>query len=316
MKNSSFRTKKNSPLSSVSRKFGIVLLCTLCGILAVLFLRTLIVDVAGSSVATFMRVRTYFAESGAALPVYIRERSFLESEIQRLSEELAARSGDRSTIGRLTNENEELRSLLGDTADERILAGVIARPPYIPYDTLMIDRGSSQGIVTGAVVYQGGAHAIGVVSRVLETSALVTLFSSAGIESTVYLYGPDVFAYAYGEGGGVIRISVPQGIEVEVGDSVVLPSLHMGDLGVVERVVSIPTQPEQSAYLTFPIPLQSIRTVMVSTVPLERGDLEDLEVNVLEFREQLRVEVPEILRLGTATGTATSTEATGTSTPL
>jgi hypothetical protein len=178
------------------------------------------------------------------------------------------------------SENEELRTLLGDTEEERILGGVIARPPSTPYDLLVIDRGSQQGVKEGAIVYHVDQHAIGVVSRVYETMSFVTLFSSSGMETTVYLYGPDVFAYAYGEGGGVIRISLPQGIEVHEGDSVVLPSLHMGDLGIVEHVVSLPTQPEQNAYLTFPVPIQSIRSVAVSKEPMNTVSLKDLESNV------------------------------------
>ena len=127
------------------------------------------------------------------------------------------------------------------------------------------------------------------------------------METTVYLYGPDVFAYAYGEGGGVIRISVPQGIPVHEGDAVVLPSIHMGDLGIVEHVVSLPTQPEQNAYLTFPIPIQSLRTVTISKEPMGIVDLGDLESNVEAFRKKLLYEIPEPLRLGTATGTLATT---------
>jgi cell shape-determining protein MreC len=258
-------------------------------------------SLSSGGVETVMRVREYFANSSASLPLYIRSRGELDDEIQRLKQEVAAQSGDQTTIARLIGENEELRGLLGDSKDERILAGVIARPPHTPYDTLIIDRGSNHNIVEGAVVYHTNEHAIGVVSRVYEKIALVTLFSSDGVETSVYVYGPDVFAYAYGEGGGVIRISLPQGIEVKEGNAVVLPSLHMGDLGVVERVVSLSTQPEQNAYLTFPISIQSLRTVTVGREAVVTPSLTDLEDGVERLRERFRIDIPEALRLGTGT---------------
>ncbi len=190
---------------------------------------------------------------------------------------------------------------MGDTRDASILAGVLARPPMVPYDLLVIDRGSREGVVEGAIVYHSNNHAIGMVTRVFERNALVTLFSSSGAETTVYIYGPDIFAYAYGEGGGVMRVSLPQGVEVHEGDPVVLPSLHLGDVGVVSRVVSLPTQPEQSAYVTFPVSLQSMRTVRVSRDPMLAVSLEDLTTNVARMSDMFKVSVPESALVPTST---------------
>ncbi len=308
MKNFSFRTKKNSlPISAGKGIILRALLYTAIAIVAVVVLRSFVSPFTSNVVSSFMHFREYMNTSSAAFPTYVRERNELEAEIVGLKEELAAQSGDRATIGKLAAENEELRALLGDMPDERILAGVIARPPRTPYDVLVLDRGSDHGVKEGAIVYHVRDHALGIIGRVFPRMSLVTLFSSPGVESTVYLYGSDVYAYAYGEGGGAIRISLPQGIVVNEGDPVVLPSLHMGDLGVVERVVSVPTQPEQSAYLTFPVPIQSLRTVTVSRDSAVVPDLETLRANVERVREATLVEVPEAFRLGTATTTATST---------
>lgn len=309
--NFSFKTKKNfRPDSGRGTLFTVLLLIGIA-ILVVFVLRAMIGSLSSGGVGMVVRTREYFAHSTAILPSYIRSRGELESERQRLNEALAAESGDETTIARLTSENEELRALLGDTTDDRILASVIARPPNTPYDTLIIDRGGKQSIVEGALVYHSNDHAIGMVSRVYEKMALVTLFSSDGVETSVYVYGPDVFAYAYGEGGGVIRISLPQGISVEEGDVVVLPSLHTGDLGLIERVVSVPTQPEQNAYLTFPVPIQSLRSVVVGREASVTPNLTDLEHGAELIRDRFRIEIPENLRLGTAT-TVSGSNATTT----
>ncbi len=84
----------------------------------------------------------------------------------------------------------------------------------------------------------------------------------------MYIFGPNIFSTAYGEGGGVIRLSVPQGIVIEEGNLVVLPSHDTGVLGSIDKIESVPTEPEQHAYLTFEIPMQSIRVVSVGTSPV------------------------------------------------
>ena len=307
MKNFSFKTKKSFHQSSDRiRTYGTAVFYVIIALLCVFFFRSVIGNLTSGSVGVLMNMRNYFESSGATLPTYLRSRGELVAKILSLEEQIAAQSGDNATIARLGRENEELRMLLGDTKDERILAGVIARPPSTPYDLLMIDRGARDGIVKDAIVYHSSQHAVGMISRVYETTSLVTLFSSSGVESTVYVYGPDVFAYAYGEGGGVIRISLPQGILVHEGDVVVLPSLHMGDLGIVERVVSVPTEPEQNAYLTFPIPIQSLRSVTVSKTAMTIPPADELIANVEELRAYLRIDVPDSFRLGTATTSAFS----------
>jgi len=307
--------RKNSPQSSVGKRaLGKVFIFLGVAVITVFLLGEILGAGFAGSIRMIENIRGYFAYSTAALPAFLRGRTELINEIEILKSDIAAKSGDSATIARLLHENEELRALLGDAGSDRILAGVIARPPSVPYDTLILDKGSSDGVVEGTVVYHTHDHALGIVSRVYPTMSLVTLFSSDGVESTVYVYGADVFAYAYGEGGGVIRISLPQGILVQEGDVVVLPSIAPGDLGVVERVVSIPTQPEQSAYLTFPVPLQSLRSVVIAREPLERMDVTNVADLAKTLRERTFFDVPDELRLGTSSTTATTTLMTGTTT--
>lgn len=196
--------------------------------------------------------------------------------------------------------------------NERILAGVLARPPFVPYDLLVIDRGAEEGVVVGAVVYIAQNHAIGLVSHVYDHTSLVTLFTSPGVETTVYVYGPNVFAYAYGEGGGVLRVSLPQGVGIHEGDPVVLPALRMGDVGLIERVESLPTQPEQSAYVTLPQSLQSIRMVSIDRETLLPPTYTDIIADSELLTRQTKMLVPEsALQVATSTidgvGTTTST---------
>ncbi|HEU4677518.1 MAG TPA: rod shape-determining protein MreC [Candidatus Paceibacterota bacterium] len=212
--------------------------------------------------------RHWLETSSATIPVFVRSRLELESEINDLRSKLAAEEGRNAAFSFVTDENRELRALFASSSSPRILAGVISRPPLTPYDTLIIDRGAEDGVIEDAPVYFGNDRAVGYVRTVFSGSALVSLFSSPGAESTVYVFGPNIFTTAEGEGGGVIHLSVPQGIEVKAGDVVVLPSLDGGVLGLVDHVTAEPTEPEQDAYVLYDVPLQSVRLVAVGTTPV------------------------------------------------
>lgn len=232
--------------------------------LATLFIaRSIIGSVVSYVTVPVHAFREYMAHSSAAFPSYIRDRSALLDRIEELEDEVVARNGMREMVTYLEAENDELREGAGIAAGETIAAGVIARPPYTPYDTIILDRGYDDGIVAGAPVYYGAGLALGYVRTVEAHHAFVTLFSSPNVETTAYIFGPDIFTTAYGEGGGIIRLSVPQGIRIQEGDLVALPSLEKGVIGAVRSVVSVSTEPEQRAYVQLETPLQSLRMVRV-----------------------------------------------------
>jgi cell shape-determining protein MreC len=242
--------------------------------------------------------------------VYVRDRIALQKQIQLLEQEIASQQGIRTTLLYLEKENDELRALVGASTTPSITAGVIARPPFSPYDTVIIDRGADDGIVSSAPVYYGASRALGYVRTVYNKHALITLFSSPNVETTVYVFGPNIFTTAYGEGGGVIRISVPQGVAITEGDIVTLPSLAGGVLGTVHTVRSVPTEPEQHAYVVLDVPLQSLRLVRVSTQSQIPATFEDA-LGITQEVERTLFTVP-VPRDYSADAYASTTDATTT----
>jgi len=247
----------------------------------------------------FFSVRNYIDTSASTIPTFIRGREELLLHIRSLEQEISSRQGLDNVMHKLMDENDELRTLLNAAEDEMILAGVMARPPGTPYGVVILDKGSKDGILEDAPVYYGEGKVIGYINKVFKSSSIVTLFSSPDIETSVYIFGPNIFATAYGNGGGIVRISVPQGLVIEKGDVVILPSIYGGILGDVDEVESNPTEPEQHAYLTFDTPIQSIRLVGVGTKQLEEVSLEEIKKTVLEKQksflqfdiEELQIEV-------------------------
>jgi cell shape-determining protein MreC len=313
MKKFSSTMKANSRRTLQNKRISQVVIAG-CALVLLLWLLPFAMHVTASLImAPINGVKTWLAESSSILPQYIRNRTVLVEEIEDLEQQIADRGGDRFTVDMLAKENAELRSLLGDEGDERILAGVIGRPPSLPYDMLMIDQGERDGIVVGAPVYIGDRTIIGFVQSVTSRTSLVTLITTQNFASTVYVLGPDIFTSAVGMGGGQLKVGIPQGVIVEVGDLVILPSMTSGVYGSVSYIETIPTQPEQYAYVSPKTAIGSLRLVSVGKTPMVGATFDAALKNVsVAYNELFTVPVPPEYVASTtnpvASSTATSTD--------
>ena len=305
MRESSRRSSKNKNRVRLALIAGAVLLFLWYVVPRLLF------GAAALVILPIVSIQSWFYESTASLPQFLRDRSELVEEMQRLEQQVLERSGDQHSLELLKSENEELRNLLSYDGSERIMAGVIARPNQLPYDVLLIDQGSRDGVLEGSPVYIGNQTVIGFVSEVLQRSSVVTLVTTPGFTSTVFVFGPDIYTNAVGQGGGKVRVGVPQGIALEVGDLVVLPAVTSGIYGDISYIETSPTQPEQYGFVSPEIPLQSIRFVAVGGTPLTGTNYNTARNNVeAAFADLFNVPVPAdvLVTLG-ATSTATTTNA-------
>ena len=234
-------------------------------------------------VSPLYTLRTWFLTSQATLPSYIRDRNTLLQQIEQLTQERDKASYDKARLAILESDNATLRRLRDIPGKERIIADVVVRPNETPYDTLVVHKGSDDGVKEGALVY-ADLSVVGQVVRVFGQSSLVMLFTTPDVESPVYLYGPNIFAHAYGMGGGVLRVSVPQGVVVAVGNPVSVPMTNSGIYGTVAYIESNASNPEQYAYVTQEPILQSLRFVAIDPVALPKFSYQDAVKAVAEVR--------------------------------
>ena len=261
------------------------------------------------------RVSVWVRESSASLPQYLRDRTALLAEIKDLESQLAGTAGARLSLSRLSAENARLRALLGEQVPERTLGRVIGRPPDLAYDHLQLNIGRADGVAVGAPVFTGVDTVVGTIVHVGEHHAFAELATAPGFSSTAYVLGPDVFATLEGVGGGVARVLLPQGIRLETGQLVLLPTIESGVYGEVVAVENLPTQPEQYGYVAPAVPLASIRYVTVGRAPPAARTVPEIEAAVRDgARAHFAVSTSTRRELGvtptsTATGTPTATTA-------
>ncbi|OGZ08271.1 MAG: hypothetical protein A3C13_04485 [Candidatus Lloydbacteria bacterium RIFCSPHIGHO2_02_FULL_50_11] len=196
----------------------------------------------------------------------LASKSSLIAENKRLNETL-----DRMSLGAysreaLRNENERLKAVLGRASGRSLLlARVLATPGRSPYDTLLLDVGQDDGIGIGMKVFVEGDFAIGEVSKVMNASSVVTLYSSYGNELPVTMGSSSIPASAKGVGGGNFRISLPKNAEVAVGDIVHIPSIAPQYAGVVAAVDHPEGSSLQDIYLRWPFNVHTLSWVYIAT---------------------------------------------------
>ncbi|MBI4086467.1 rod shape-determining protein MreC [Candidatus Kaiserbacteria bacterium] len=287
MKTNSRRSSRNA-----WRRGALVFLFACVGLGLLFSVRGGMAAVGGVIFSPIVSVRAWLWESGGAVPVYFRTRHSLDEQIIALEDELRRTADDAWQVRQLQAENEELSALLGFRKETYITAGVLSRPNQTPYDTFLIDRGMEDGIVENAIVYVED-NAVGSVIRVYAHSALVLLVSAPGVHTTAYLTGPKIFVQGEGKGGGVLRLSVPQGIPLAEGDVALLPGAGRGAYGKVVHMESLSSNPEQYAYVTTSIPLSAVRFVHVAKEPASHISYEEaLEAVTAAPTALFQVEVP------------------------
>ena len=279
---------------SGARRIALPLLLALCGVALLWSGRGAVGTAASAVFSPIAAARVGLSESAGVLPSYFSARAALSREIASLTEELRRESGNALKIKRLEAELQAMRETLGFRDETWMPALVLMHPGQLPYDTLLIDKGSADGVVEGAVVYAENDIVLGSVLRAYAESALVLLASAPGVRTNAYVFGPDIFVAAEGRGGGVLRLSVPQGVPLAEGAVVILPGAGKGAYGEIVSVESAPEEPAQYGYVTTPLPLRSLRFVRVAKKSSPALSYEEaMEVVNAAQKELFRVDVPE-----------------------
>lgn len=185
-------------------------------------------------------------------------------ENEGLKIELAQKEGIYLQTDFIIKENEELKKLLGrEDSSSLILAKVLKRPPFSPYDIFVLDIGSVDGIKAGDRVYAVGSIVIGEILEAGKETSKAKLYSSSGEKHNVFLGENAIEAVAYGKGGGVFEVSVPRDTKIKKGDSVTIPSLNDNFLAVVEDIISDPSHPFSTVLFAQPVNIYELKWVQV-----------------------------------------------------
>lgn len=184
---------------------------------------------------------------------YFVFKSSLVEENLKLEDELNALKIKELDYDTLSKENESLKAELGrDKSSERVLAAVLSKPPRSPYDTLVLDVGSEDGIAPGSKVYFGENIIVGLVRNITPHTSLVSLFSTSNEKQEAILSRTGASFVLNGKGGENFQFEVPKDTDILWGDVFMYPGLASN---VIASVYYIDTNSQSSfktVYLRIP----------------------------------------------------------------
>ncbi len=166
-------------------------------------------------------------------------RSTLTNKNLALEDELDSLKLKQVDYDALQEENKNLKEELGRyNSSTKILAAVLSKPPESPYDTLVIDVGSKQGVALGQKVYLSQSIIVGVVTDVTPNTSLVELFSTGNRKQEATLSRTHASFTLTGRGGGNFILEVPKDTDIVWGDEFIYPGLNQSILGSVYYIDS------------------------------------------------------------------------------
>jgi len=196
---------------------------------------------------------------------YFYSKSSLFLENQDLKSKLSEQEARMSNYNSVLDENLKIKEMLGRKQEkaDMILAGILSRPNKSPYDTLIIDIGTKNGIMVGQKVFALGNVPIGRVAEVYLYTSKVILYSNPGETTEVIISGEDTFMQMIGRGGGNFEMILPRDFVLEKGTEVVLPGIIPYIVGTVQTIISDPRDSFQKALLSSPVNIQELKFVEI-----------------------------------------------------
>jgi len=196
---------------------------------------------------------------------YFVSKNSLYNQNQKLQAEVDFNNARNSNYDSVIADDASIKETLGrkDPKTNMTLAGILAKPNQSPYDTLLIDAGTAQGIKVGNTVFALGDVPIGRISDIYQDSAKVILFSNPGETTQALITGNNAIMQIIGRGGGNFEIIMPKDFVLQEGAQVVLPGIHPYVLAIVQKIISDPRNPFTKALLISPVNIQQLKFVEV-----------------------------------------------------
>lgn len=250
-----YLAKRNALLSSANFSWGAF---ALIFAILLLLLRLLAPNLFWTVLVPVFRASDVLAQESRALFSVFSDKAELVSQNEKLmSENIALASENRALV-------KKIESLSGLTLNVvGITAGVVARPPESPYDTLALSAGSEEGIIVGMEAFGKGGVPLGVISSVSDNFSRATLFSAPGMTINGWVGKNNLPLAINGAGGGAMEASAARSAGISEGDIVYAPGPGMLAIGSVMRIDSDPTSPSVTLRIMPALNLFSVAWVVV-----------------------------------------------------
>jgi len=142
-----------------------------------------------------------------------------------------------------------------------ILGSIISRPPQSPYDMVVVDTGSDNGVKQGMKAVAYGSVLIGHVAEVFPNTSKIKLVSYPGEETNLIMENAKISAIGLGLGGGNIEVKIPSSVKINSGDKINTEGTFYYLLGTADKIEADALNPFQKIIFRMPVNLNELQKI-------------------------------------------------------
>lgn len=210
----------------------------------------------------FFKFASLAAEKKDNFFFMIRNKQSLEGELSSLKEKNIELENKAILLESVRKENEELKIMLSRPDKKNyILGSIVSRPPQSPYDMIVIDAGSDNGVKKGMKAVAYGSVLIGHVAETFPNASKIKLVSYPGEETNLFIENAKISAIGLGLGGGNIELKIPSSVKINSGDKINTDGTFRYLLGTVDKIEADALNPFQKIIFRMPINLNELQKI-------------------------------------------------------
>ena len=214
---------------------------------------------AASPVFKFSR---FAAEKKDNIFFLFKNKQSLDEELNYLREKNIELENEIILLESAKKENEELKIMLSRPEKKSyILGSIISRPPQSPYDMIVVDTGSDNGVKQGMRVVAYGSVLIGHVAETFPGVSKIKLVSYPGEETNLIMENAKISAIGLGLGGGNIEVKIPSSVKINSGDKINTEGTSYYLLGTADKIEADALDPFQKIIFRMPVNLNELQKI-------------------------------------------------------
>jgi cell shape-determining protein MreC len=205
---------------------------------------------------------SFAAEKKDGFFFLFRNKQSLEEELNYLKEKNIELENEAILLESAGKENEELKIMLSRPDKKSyILSSIISRPPQSPYDIIVVDAGSDNGVKKGMRAIAYGSVLIGHVAEVFSGASKIKLVSYPGEETNLFIENGKISAIGLGLGGVNIEVKIPSSIKINSGDKINTEGTSHYLLGTADKIEADALNPFQKIIFRMPVNLNELQKI-------------------------------------------------------
>lgn len=211
------------------------------------------------ALSPFFQTGSFLNNTFGTIPRFFGDRSEIIAENERLALELERLQAEILDYEFLKIENQQLRESLGFLSGQDFFGvKIVARPPQIALDTLLIDEGSGNGLNEGSLIFGSEKTLVGQVVRISGGKSVVALSSFPDKSLFGYIARTDEILEIKGIGGGSLEARVPIDFDVIINDKIIYEGSGDVIMAVVRSIEEDTSSGFKKILLSLPVDISKI----------------------------------------------------------